>query len=76
VRVVDVEYGLVGQQAPLAAETALKIFQRVLQRGAYQKILLAQAQRLAFIMVVLRVEHLGDDAGQLLLQRGVAVVAA
>ena len=75
VGVVDVEDRLVGQQLVVVSVPALKILQRVLQAGGHQEIVLAQPQRLALVMVVLGVKHLGDHVGQVLLLGGAHIVA-
>ena len=76
VRVVDVEGHLLRQQLHVRAVDALEVLHGVLQRRADEEVLLHQAQLLAVVGVVLRVEHLGDLRGDgVALLGGAAVVA-
>ena len=70
VRIVDVEGDFLGQLIHVGAVHALEVLDGVLQRGADQEVLLHQAQLLAVVGVVLRIEHLGDLRGD-----GIAVLA-
>ena len=69
VRVVDVEGDLLRELAHVRAVDALEVLNRVLQRRADEEVFLHQAQLLAVIGVVLRIEHLGN-----LRRDGVAVL--
>ncbi len=75
VGVVDVEHRLVRQQVKIVPKAAHEFLQRILQRGAHQKIVLAQPKGLALIVVVLRVENLGDHLGQVVFLGGGDIVA-
>ena len=74
--VIDVDGHLIGQQAEVAAEAALEVLDGILQGGAGEEVVLLQAQFLAFVVVVLRIQHLADHGGQLLLLQCLGVVAA
>ena len=69
VRIVDVESDLLRELAHVRAVDALEVLDRVLQRRADEEVFLHQAQLLAVIGVVLRIEHLGN-----LRRDGVAVL--
>ena len=73
--VVHLEHHLFRQQVPVGAVDLFKVVQRVLHRGGGQEILLLEAQLLALLVVVLGIEHLGDDLHQLLALGGLDVLA-
>ena len=64
VRVVDVERHALGQLGQVLAIGALVVLDRILQRGGGEEVVLLEAQHLALVVLVLGVEHLGDDLGQ------------
>ena len=76
VGIVDMDGHLFRQQRKIIAEAAFKILQRVLQRGAGEEIMLLQPQLLALQMVILGIEHLADNGGQLLFLHGLGIIAA
>ena len=61
VRIVDVDAHLLRQQLEVAPVQFFEILDDVLQRGACEEIVLLEPQHLAFVVVVLRIQHLGDD---------------
>ena len=73
--VVDLHGDLFGQEIEPGAEAALEVLDGVLQSGAGEEVMLDQAQALALGMVVLGIEHLADDVGQIALQRLVVIAA-
>ena len=63
--VVDVDAHLLRQQAEVVAVELLKVTDDVLQGGAGEEVGLLQPQHLALVVVVFRIEHLGDHGGGL-----------
>ena len=74
--VVDVDGHLVGEDMPVIAVGVDEFLHRELYRGGGEEILLLQAQLLALVAVVVGIEDLGDDLGQLALLHGLHVLAA
>ena len=76
VRIVDVEGNLLRQQIHVGAVDALEVLQGVLQGRGDQEVLLHQAQLLAVVGVVFRIEDLGDLSSDGVAVLGGAVVIA
>ena len=74
--VVDVDGHLVREDGPLGAVDGQEVAHDVLHGGGGEEVLLLQAQLLALPGVVVGIEHLGDDLGQLALLHGLDVLAA
>ena len=74
-RVVDVDDDLLRQLAPVRAVELLEVLEDVLEGGGGEEILLLQAEQLAFVVVVFRVEDVGDSFRQFLFLRRLHIVA-
>ena len=73
--VVDMDDHLLRQLLPVGAVLLLEVPQDVLQGGGGEEVLLLEAQQLALVVLVLGVEDVGDGLHQLLLRRGLHIVA-
>ena len=74
-RIIDLHYGILRQ----AAHITMQLFmtsQQVLHTGRGQKVELLQPQLPPLLMRIFRVQHLGDDLGQLLFLQGMTVITA
>ena len=74
-RVVNMENALVRQQVKVVAEVLFKVFDGILQGGAGEEVVLLEAQHLALVVLILRIEHLGDHLGHLHFLHGLEVLA-
>ena len=75
-RIVDVEDNLIRQHVPVGAVYLLEVVQSVLNRRGGQEILLLEAQLLAFLVVVLRIQNLRDGLDQRTILVRRSVIAA
>jgi hypothetical protein len=74
-RVVELDGGLGGELAPREVVAVFEAAHDVGQRAGDEEVLLHQAQFLAGLGGVVRVEHLGDGLGDGLLTQGIDVAA-
>ena len=76
VRVVDVDGHLVREDGPVVTVDVDEVLHGVLDGGGGEEVLLLEAQLLALVAVVVGIEDLGDDLGQLALLHGLHILAA
>ena len=75
-RIVDVEGDLLRQQGHVVTVQALEVLDRILERRGGEEVVLLEAQHLALVMAVLRIENLGDHLGQLPFLHRAGIVTA